>query len=91
MTIEKRGSEKLLNDENGLSTLSTEELAQVGGMGPIPLGPRKWPELEPIRRWGGSFPHGKPPIDIFSIPGDEFQVDVKVDLRKFQNLGRIGL
>jgi len=31
MTTEKRGSEKLLNAENGLCSLTAEELSQVAG------------------------------------------------------------
>lgn len=65
MTIEKRGSEKLLNEESGLCSLTAEELSQVGGMGPVPVRIWKFPDIVPVRKFEGIFPNGKFPPDLF--------------------------
>lgn len=56
MTTEKRGSEKLFNTENGLCSLTAEELAQVAG-GALPVN---------LMQLHGYFPLGTLPDDIFS-------------------------
>ncbi|MFK7996287.1 MAG: hypothetical protein AB8B87_19265 [Granulosicoccus sp.] len=56
MTIEKRGSEKLLSAENGLCSLTAEELSQVAG-GALPKG---------IADLKDYFPHGMFPPELLT-------------------------
>ena len=76
MSNEKRGSEKLLNNDSDMCSLTADEIAQVGGMHsprtgivlPIPL-PVPFP----------SFPEGQPDPLIFDRP----------DFRELSEIGGI--
>ena len=69
MTTQKRGSEKLFSDDNGLCALTEEELLQVAGMG------GHWPlavnlpyiGIHPLKIRDDIFPHGTPDPRILGL------------------------
>lgn len=65
MTTEKRGSEKLLDSDNGLCSLSTEELSQVAG-GAQSMYPLQIDLSFPIPRFPDVFPLGQFPPYLFN-------------------------
>ena len=67
MTNEKRGSEKLLDDNSDMCSLTADEIAQVGGMGPQPTR-IFWPDLYPPIKFPDSFPLGNPGPPIYERP-----------------------